>query len=71
MKRKHPDVARYLQKREAREDLTICGLCGRMVKNWREHIQESHPEEIAKHIRKKKPKEDDSVKEDFTKMFNL
>lgn len=70
MNRKHPKYAEYLQKREEKETLSICGYCGRMIKNWRAHVQESHPELIAAYARKKKPKEEDK-EEDFSKMFNL
>jgi hypothetical protein len=70
MKLKHPDIAKYHGERVERESLTYCGFCGLMVKNWREHIQQSHPEEIAKHVRKKKSKEE-NLEEDYTKMFGL
>ncbi|MHA1629371.1 MAG: hypothetical protein ACTSXO_01310 [Candidatus Heimdallarchaeota archaeon] len=70
MKRKHPKYAEYLHKREEKEALSICGYCGRMIKDWRKHVQESHPELIATYARKKKPKQEEE-EEDFTKMFNL
>ncbi|MHA1212088.1 MAG: hypothetical protein ACTSSH_06470 [Candidatus Heimdallarchaeota archaeon] len=70
MNRKHPKYAEYLAKREAKEALSICGYCGRMIKNWRAHVQHSHPELIAAYTRKKKqPKKEEE--EDFSKMFNL
>lgn len=70
MKRKHPKYAEYLQKREEKEALKICGYCGRMVSNWRQHVEENHHELIANYARKKKPKQEEA-EEDFSKMFNL
>jgi len=71
MKRKHPKYAEYLAKREEKEALSICGYCGRMIKNWREHVQDSHPELIAAYARKKKHNDEENKEEDFSKMFNL
>ncbi|MHA1219221.1 MAG: hypothetical protein ACTSO5_11185 [Candidatus Heimdallarchaeaceae archaeon] len=70
MRRKHPKYAEYLKKREEKEALSICGYCGTMVKNWREHVQFHHPELISAYTRKKKPKVEEET-EDLSKMFNL
>ncbi|MBD3192663.1 MAG: hypothetical protein GF308_18625 [Candidatus Heimdallarchaeota archaeon] len=70
MKRKHPKYYEYIQKREKKETLSICGYCGTSVKNWRKHVQECHPELIANYTRKKKPKKKEE-EEDLSAMFNL
>jgi hypothetical protein len=70
MKRKHPKYFEYLKKKEDKETLSICGYCGCTVKNWREYVQEHHPELITNYSRKRKPKKEEEP-EDYSEMFNL
>jgi hypothetical protein len=61
MRRRHPELLKYMEKKEEKEDLWMCCHCGLYVKNWQEHIREQHPEIIEQASKrvKQEPEEEE------------